>query len=286
LKRKKLQLINLAATEAAAAKPSLIEPPQYGSPAAEHHIQLDNRLMNDTRGDKPALSTDSTNSHSTGTDRFVQRQGNSSMRQQMMAMAREIGQNRRQQQPDHSSFASPLDQSAPHVLPPPPGPTRPSTAQDILASIYNGQLPLINVHGLRQQKTATQMLLAPTNTHTQAWLQLPHNISNNGTSKRTESPPFATNTAVTTEDEGQSSQEEETDTEETAAVLPRHSVETWSVQRRRSFDAALAQAMDAVLAPADNDALRLFSEHRLVVFAGVLTKAARQYKSLGRNGTT
>jgi hypothetical protein len=284
LKRKKLQLINLAATEAA-AKPSVIEPPQYGSPAADH-IQLDNRLMNDTRGDKPAFSTDSTNSHSTGTDRFVQRQGKNSQRQHMMAMAREICQNRRQQQPDHSSFASPREQSAPPVLPPPPGPTRPSTTQDVLASIYNGQLPLINVHGLRQQKAATQMLLAQTNTHTPAGLQLPHNISNNRTSKRTDSPPFATHTAVTTEDEGQSSQEEETDTEEAAAVLPSHSVETWSVQRRRSFDAALAQAMDAVLAPADNDALRLFSEHRLVVFAGVLTKAAHQYKSLGRNGTT
>jgi hypothetical protein len=129
----------------------------------------------------------------------------------------------------------------------------------------------------------------PPSAKPEAGLPLQHNNGNVGvwrTSKRTDSPPFASNTAVTTEDEGQSSntveQEDESDTEE---VPPSHSVETRSVPSRRGFDAALAQAMDAVLAPADNDALRLFSEHRLVVFAGILTKASHQCMSLGRTGT-
>jgi hypothetical protein len=191
LKRKRLQLDDLAATTEAA----VATPPQYGSPAADHDIQL-NRLGNDTQRDKPAFSTDSSNNrHSTGTDRFVQHQGKSSMRQQMMAMAREIGQTRRQQQPDNSSLTAPREQSAPpESPPPPPNPTWPPTAQDVLASIYNGQLPpLINIHGLWQQKAATQQmqLLAQTNANTPAELPLQHNNGNLGvrrTSQRTDSP--------------------------------------------------------------------------------------------------
>lgn len=211
---------------------------------------------------------------------------------------------------------------------------RAAAAQDILASIYNGQLPLINLPVLLQQQTAMQKSLAQrkankaspaaataaanspasavaakspaaaaaaTNSPAAAAVANFSAVSNSPAAataslqqpnKRTDSP-----STVTAEDESQSSatdeleEESDVDPADAAAVLfdnPRHrrACTTSSMKchpRRDSFDTALAQAMDAVLAPADNDALRDFSEQRLIDFAGVLVRAAQQYQNSNIN---